>query len=117
MATPPLLLTDNASAQYTELLHECAGRAWYSRPSSTATRTLARNQLAARERARPYAAANLAMSLARLNQRVLLIDADLRRPRLHDVFGYPAAARTDRRAEREGHARVPFARPRCRASG
>jgi polysaccharide biosynthesis transport protein len=31
-------------------------------------------------------AANLAVSLARLNQRVLLIDADLRRPRLHDVF-------------------------------
>ena len=33
------------------------------------------------------AAANLAVSLARLNQRVLLIDADLRRPRLHQVFG------------------------------
>jgi capsular exopolysaccharide synthesis family protein len=32
-------------------------------------------------------AANLAVSLARLNQRVLLIDADLRRPRLHELFG------------------------------
>src|SRR6185436_18338695 len=32
-------------------------------------------------------AANLAVSLARLNQRVLLIDADLRRPRLHEIFG------------------------------
>ena len=31
-------------------------------------------------------AANLAVSLARLNQRVLLIDADLRRPRLHNLF-------------------------------
>ena len=27
------------------------------------------------------------MSLARLNLRVLLIDADLRRPRLHEMFG------------------------------
>ena len=33
------------------------------------------------------AAANLAMSLARLKQRVLLIDADLRRPQLHEMFG------------------------------
>jgi len=32
-------------------------------------------------------AANIAVSLARLSQRVLLIDADLRKPRLHEVFG------------------------------
>jgi capsular exopolysaccharide synthesis family protein len=32
-------------------------------------------------------AANIAMSLAGLKQRVLLIDADLRRPRLHEMFG------------------------------
>jgi capsular exopolysaccharide synthesis family protein len=32
-------------------------------------------------------AANIAVSLARLNQRVLLIDADLRKPRLHEMFG------------------------------
>jgi capsular exopolysaccharide synthesis family protein len=31
-------------------------------------------------------AANIAVSLARLKQRVLLIDADLRRPRLHEMF-------------------------------
>jgi len=29
---------------------------------------------------------NLAIALAEVNQRVLLIDADLRRPRMHDVF-------------------------------
>jgi capsular exopolysaccharide synthesis family protein len=32
-------------------------------------------------------AANIAVSLAGLKQRVLLIDADLRRPRLHEMFG------------------------------
>jgi polysaccharide biosynthesis transport protein len=32
-------------------------------------------------------AANIAASLAGLKQRVLLIDADLRRPRLHEMFG------------------------------
>lgn len=32
---------------------------------------------------------NLAVSLAEINRRVLLIDADLRRPRVHQVFGMP----------------------------
>ena len=34
-------------------------------------------------------AANLAISLAKSGQRVLLIDADLRRPRQHELFGLP----------------------------
>ena len=33
-------------------------------------------------------AANLAVLLAQTGQRVVLVDADLRRPRLHQVFGY-----------------------------
>jgi polysaccharide biosynthesis transport protein len=32
-------------------------------------------------------ASNLAMALAQAGQRVLLIDADMRRPRVHDIFG------------------------------
>ncbi len=34
-------------------------------------------------------ACNLAISLAQSGQRVLLVDADLRRPRVHEVFGQP----------------------------
>ncbi len=32
---------------------------------------------------------NLGIALAEINQRVLLIDADLRKPRLHDIFNLP----------------------------
>jgi polysaccharide biosynthesis transport protein len=31
-------------------------------------------------------ATNLAIALAEIRQRVLLIDADLRKPRIHDIF-------------------------------
>jgi non-specific protein-tyrosine kinase len=34
-------------------------------------------------------AANLAVVMAQSGQRVILVDADLRRPELHDVFGVP----------------------------
>lgn len=36
-------------------------------------------------------ATNLAVVLARAGQRVALVDADLRRPRVHEVFGVPAS--------------------------
>jgi capsular exopolysaccharide synthesis family protein len=34
---------------------------------------------------------NLALALAMAGQRVLIIDADMRRPKVHDVFGVPAS--------------------------
>ncbi len=37
------------------------------------------------------AAANLAVVMARAGERVILVDADLRRPILHDLFGLPPA--------------------------
>lgn len=38
------------------------------------------------EDAKPYVAANLAVVMAQAGQRVILVDADLRRPRLHEIF-------------------------------
>jgi capsular exopolysaccharide synthesis family protein len=55
-------------------------------PQLSATRTLLVTSSEPGE-GKTLTAANLAVSLARLNQRVLLIDADLRKPRLHELFG------------------------------
>ena len=83
---PALLLSHNASPQYTELLHGVRTSLVFA-PELTTSRTLLVTSSQPGE-GKTVAAANLAVSLARLNQRVLLIDADLRRPRLHDVFGF-----------------------------
>ncbi len=34
-------------------------------------------------------AANLATGLAQAGQRVVIVDADLRRPKIHEIFGLP----------------------------
>ena len=41
------------------------------------------------EEGKSTVASNLAIALAQINQRVVLIDADLRRPRLHSIFNVP----------------------------
>ena len=41
---------------------------------------------------RSYLAANLAVAFAQLGERTLLVDADLRSPRQHRIFGLPASA-------------------------
>jgi non-specific protein-tyrosine kinase len=52
-------------------------------------------------------AANLAITFAREGVRVLLVDCDLRRPRLHQVFGVPAAPGLIELLKSDGAALVP----------
>jgi polysaccharide biosynthesis transport protein len=81
----PSLLGDGAPTQFTELLNAVRTNLVLA-PALSTLRTVLVTSSEPRE-GKTMAAANLAVSLARLNQRVLLIDADLRRPRLHEVFG------------------------------
>jgi capsular exopolysaccharide synthesis family protein len=48
-------------------------------------------------------AANLAMSLAQVNERTLLVDADLRRPTVHRIFDLPRSSGLTSALARGGH--------------
>jgi capsular exopolysaccharide synthesis family protein len=52
--------------------------------------------------------ANLAAAFALDGREVLLVDADLRRPSLHEVFGLENAAGLSSYLEEEGEGRVPL---------
>ena len=81
-----LLLSEGAPPQFTELLHSVR-TSLVLKPELAVAHTLLVTSSQPGE-GKTVAAANLAVSLARLNQRVLLVDADLRKPRLHEVFGF-----------------------------
>jgi len=81
----PLLLGDGAPPQFTELLQGVRTNLVTAPEFATARALLVTS--AEPGEGKTMTAANLAVSLARLNQRVLLIDADLRKPRLHELFG------------------------------
>jgi polysaccharide biosynthesis transport protein len=81
----PLLLNNGAPREFAELLQGMRTNL-VAVPELSSAHTLLVTSSEAGE-GKTVIAANLAVSLARLNQRVLLIDADLRRPRLHEMFG------------------------------
>jgi polysaccharide biosynthesis transport protein len=81
----PLLLNNGAPPEFAELLQGMRTNL-VAAPELSSAHTLLVTSSEAGE-GKTVIAANLAVSLARLNQRVLLIDADLRRPRLHEMFG------------------------------
>jgi capsular exopolysaccharide synthesis family protein len=79
------LLGYGAPAQFAELFRDLRTRLM-SMPQLAERRTLLVTSSEPVE-GKTMSAANVAVSLARLRQRVVLIDADLRHPRLHEVFG------------------------------
>jgi polysaccharide biosynthesis transport protein len=80
-----VLLSDGAPPQFAELVHGVRTNLVMAFELATA-RTLLVTSSEPGE-GKTVTAANLAVSLAQLNERVLLIDADLRAPRLHELFG------------------------------
>ena len=80
-----LLLGNAVPGQFAEMMHALRTNLVLA-PQLGAGRTLLVTSAEPSE-GKTTSAANIAVSLARLNQRVLLIDADLRRPQLHTVFG------------------------------
>jgi polysaccharide biosynthesis transport protein len=80
-----MLLSDGAPPEFAEMLQGVRTNL-IAVPELSSARTILVTSSEAGE-GKTVIAANLAVSLARLNQRVLLIDADLRRPRLHEMFG------------------------------
>ena len=80
-----LLLGNGAPPQFAELLRVVRTNLLLA-PSLAVGRTLLVTSAEPGE-GKTVSAANIAVLLARLNQRVVLIDADLRNPQLHAIFG------------------------------
>jgi capsular exopolysaccharide synthesis family protein len=80
-----LLLGNGAPVQFAELFQQLRTNLM-SAPELAAGGTLLVTSSEPGE-GKTVSAANLAVSLAGLSRRVLLIDADLRKPQLHEVFG------------------------------
>ena len=80
-----LLLGNGPPAQFAELFQAVRTRLLLA-PELAIGRTLMVTSAEPAE-GKTVSAANIALLLARLNQRVIVIDADLRNPQLHEVFG------------------------------
>lgn len=80
-----VFLGDGAPAQFSELIQALRTNLLMA-PELVDGRTLLVTSAEPGE-GKTVAVANLGVSLARLKQRVLLIDADMRKPRLHELFG------------------------------
>jgi len=104
-ATPPLLLPQIEDGSDSKLAVELV--TWHDQPSPmaesfrsvitsilTASQSTDGKQIlmitsAARGEGKTTTVSNLGIALAEIGQRVLLIDADIRKPRLHQIFNLP----------------------------
>jgi capsular exopolysaccharide synthesis family protein len=80
-----VFLGDGAPAQFSELIQALRTNLLMA-PELVDGRTLLVTSAEPGE-GKTVAVANIGVSLARLKQRVLLVDGDLRKPRLHELFG------------------------------
>jgi succinoglycan biosynthesis transport protein ExoP len=80
-----VFLGDGAPAQFAELIQALRTNLMMA-PELVDGRTLLVTSAVPGE-GKTVAVANIGVSLARLKQRVLLIDGDMRKPRLHELFG------------------------------
>lgn len=83
--TTSLLLTNGVPANFEEAFNELRTSVLFS-STGDHTRSFTVTSTGPGE-GKTLVASNLAVALAQTGQRVLVIDADMRRPRIHDVFG------------------------------
>lgn len=83
----PLLTGSNASTRYTESLRAIRTTLEFLLPGGAPSVLMVTSALP--EEGKSVVASNLAISLRELNRRVILIDADMRRPTLHQLLGMP----------------------------
>lgn len=82
---PSPLLTNGAPPRFAEALRAIRTSVVFSAPDED-SRTIVVTSTAPGE-GKTVVAANLALALAQAGQRTVLIDGDMRRPRVHEVFG------------------------------
>ena len=83
-STGPLLLNNGVPPNFSEMFRTIRTNILFSSPES-APRTLAVTSTGPGE-GKTLVSSNLAVACALAGQRVLLIDADMRRPQMHDLF-------------------------------
>jgi capsular exopolysaccharide synthesis family protein len=82
----PLLSVDGERSLFAESFRSAAASILYSSRNGDRTRVLVVTSVNTGE-GKTTVACNLSIMLARLTRRTLLVDGDIRRPRIHDVFG------------------------------